>query len=526
MMIGLLAEGMYPYVTGGVAGWIHQLIRSLPEIQFTVIAIIPSTTSPREIRYPKLPNVAQVVDLPLYGQAIDRGGCPHAQAADWKAVARFHDEFKMGEFGGLSKLMPIVDDPRTRSINLHQALYSEASFDLLRQMYRQFAGDAVPFLDYFWTWRGVHIPLFNVIQAQIPPCDLYHSISTGFAGFLGALLRLRTRAPLVVTEHGLYTLERRQELWELMFREREGGPSGDEQSRRLFKRWWGRLFEVMGRLAYHHADWITTPTASNVPRQVEGGAPSDKIEVISGGTDLERVRKIRAGRAPRVEGRLNVGLVGRVVPFKDVKSFLRMGAILLGIRPEARLFILGPTTHDEEYYRQCRDLTTALGLDGRVVFQGETQILDLYRELDVVVLSSIREVQPFVIMEANGAGVPCVATDVGACREMLEGRDGEDRELGPSGLIVPPGKPDQMAHAVLEVGLYPDRWDAMSRAGMARVERSYDQEIGWKRYLEIYRALAPASGPHPAGAGGPPLLESSPAGDPAPGGDPSARQGG
>jgi len=509
--IGILAEGMYPYVTGGVAGWIHRLIRSLPDLEFTVIAIIPDTKSPREIRYPRLPNLTRVVDLPLYGQPIEPGPCRKAESADWKAIARFHDEFKMGEFAGLSKILPIVADPSTRSIDLHRALHSEASFDLLREMYAQFAGDSIPFLDYFWTWRGVHIPLFNVIRAEIPPCDVYHSISTGFAGFLGALLRLRTRAPLMVTEHGLYTLERRQELWELMFRERGPNDAWDDQSRRLFKRWWTRLFEVIGRLAYRHADWITTPTAANVPRQVKGGAPADRIEVISGGTDLERIRKIRDARAPRVSDRLNVGLVGRVVPFKDIKSFLRMGAILLGMRPGTRLFVVGPTQQDEEYYRQCRELATVLGIDDQVVFQGETDVQDIYRDMDVVVLSSIREVQPFVIMEANGAGIPCVATDVGACREMLEGRDGEDRKLGPSGIIVPPGKPDLMARAVLELGQDPARWAAMSRAGMARVERSYDEGPGWQRYLDLYRSLASGAVLSPVPSAAAPSLPEGPA---------------
>lgn len=48
-------------------------------------------------------------------------------------------------------------------------------------------------------------------------------------------------------------------------------------------------------------------------------------------------------------------------------------------------------------------------------------------------LPAIRESMPFVLLESFAAGVPVVATDVGACKEMIMGINEEDAALGPAG---------------------------------------------------------------------------------------------
>ena len=42
MHVCLIAEGSYPYVTGGVGKWTHDLIGALPDVEFTVIALWPT----------------------------------------------------------------------------------------------------------------------------------------------------------------------------------------------------------------------------------------------------------------------------------------------------------------------------------------------------------------------------------------------------------------------------------------------------------------------------------------------------
>ena len=74
----------------------------------------------------------------------------------------------------------------------------------------------------------------------------------------------------------------------------------------------------------------------------------------------------------------------------------------------------------------------SLGLDGKLGFLGHRNVFELLPKLGVLMLTSISQAQPLAILEAFAAGVPCVATDVGACREQIEGASDEDRRCARS----------------------------------------------------------------------------------------------
>ena len=81
-------------------------------------------------------------------------------------------------------------------------------------------------------------------------------------------------------------------------------------------------------------------------------------------------------------------------------------------------------------------LAATLGIAERVEFTGRVDVKQIYPRIDVLVLTSISEGLPLVILEAAAAGIPVVSTDVGACRELLEGSQPADRAIGPSGLVT------------------------------------------------------------------------------------------
>jgi glycosyltransferase involved in cell wall biosynthesis len=108
----------------------------------------------------------------------------------------------------------------------------------------------------------------------------------------------------------------------------------------------------------------------------------------------------------------------------------------------------------------------------------------------VVVLSSISEALPLVVLEGYAAGVPAVCTDVGACRQLIYGVDAADQALGPAGEVVGIADPQSLALAAL--GLLTDnaKWQAASRAAVRRVETYYNQQQMFDRYRAIYEAHA------------------------------------
>ena len=122
-----------------------------------------------------------------------------------------------------------------------------------------------------------------------------------------------------------------------------------------------------------------------------------------------------------------VGTLGRVVPIKDVATFIRAMRSVCDQMHEAEGWIVGPSTEDEDYRRECEELVRNLGLEGRVRLLGLRSPESILPQLGVLVLTSISEALPLVILEAFASGLPVVATDVGACRELVEGRTPEDR---------------------------------------------------------------------------------------------------
>jgi glycosyltransferase involved in cell wall biosynthesis len=126
-------------------------------------------------------------------------------------------------------------------------------------------------------------------------------------------------------------------------------------------------------------------------------------------------------------------------------------------------------------------------LNDRIAFVGHRVPAEVFSKLGVLMLTSISEGQPLAILEAFAAGVPCIATDVGACRELIEGRDEADRALGSAGRVVPFADAAALADAAVELLAQPEVWRSCQAAGLERVRRYYDQRSMLDAYRDVYR---------------------------------------
>jgi glycosyltransferase involved in cell wall biosynthesis len=148
---------------------------------------------------------------------------------------------------------------------------------------------------------------------------------------------------------------------------------------------------------------------------------------------------------------------------------------------------MGPTDEDPEYYQECLDLVNYLGIEGAVSFTGGVRLEDYLPEVDVIVLTSISEGQPLVILEAGSAGIPAVATDVGACRDIIEGDAREaDDPLPHGGVVTPLANPGATGEAV--ANLLQDRgwYRRCGEAMRQRVRRHYNKRDLDALYRELY----------------------------------------
>jgi glycosyltransferase involved in cell wall biosynthesis len=240
----------------------------------------------------------------------------------------------------------------------------------------------------------------------------------------------------------------------------------------------------LGYVTYQAADDILALYEANRQRQLQDGAPAERTANIPNGIDVARFAPLRTQRGPEIPQVLC--LIGRVVPIKDIKTFIRAMRTVANHLPNAEAWIAGPEDESPEYARECRDIAEQLGLGDKVKFLGFQKLTDLLPKVGLVVLSSISEALPLVILEGYAAGVPTLSTDVGSCRQLVFGLPGEDADLGPSGRVVRIADPQALAQAALELLGNPTEWQHASDAAIKRVEKYYTQEMMFARYRALY----------------------------------------
>ena len=263
--VGLLLEGTYPYVSGGVSSWVHEIITGLPELTFGAIFLGASPETYGEIRYraaaepgsPRdaLPDVGPApAAVPRERRAAPARGAASARARPWPRWCAARGLRARGD-----RARPKVLDARARSERRAGSRWTSScpSDEIWARLCAEYDAhcESSSFLDYFWTVRTMHRPLFTLaaLARRAPEFRVLHAVSTGYAGFLGALLQRQRGCPFVVTEHGIYTKERKIDLRA----RRPGSTTSAAADRRglgqdlgYLRRLWIRFFEALGRAAY------------------------------------------------------------------------------------------------------------------------------------------------------------------------------------------------------------------------------------------------------------------------------------
>ncbi len=110
-------------------------------------------------------------------------------------------------------------------------------------------------------------------------------------------------------------------------------------------------------------------------------------------------------------------------------------------------------------------------------------VQEYLQRIDFTLLTSISEGQPLAVLEAMAAGRPAVTTNVGNCRELLEG---DDDSLGIAGLCVPVMHQGELADAMLTLCQNPELRREMGVVGRQRVNALYGHEQMIDAYTKIY----------------------------------------
>ncbi len=515
--VALLLEGTYPFVAGGVSSWVHTLLHGFPDLRFALVFIGARPQDYGPMRYELPPNVVHLEAHYLFeAEAAPPRRTTGIDAQAFERVRRLHARWRTPQGPGredASDAFGAVADDLGSLLTAEHFLRGDRAWEFITEQYLAHCSDP-SFVDYFWTVRTMHAPIWKLarIAAAMLPVRAFHTVSTGYAGLLGTLCQRRWKRPLLLSEHGIYTKERRIDLFSAQWiADNRSALQRDPTELSYFRDLWIRFFEGIGRACYDASDQIIALYEANRLRQVADGAQPARTRNIANGISIPTFGPLRQQRPPAVPPVLC--LIGRVVPIKDVKNFVRAMRSVVNTLPQAQGWIAGPEDEDAAYAAECHALVHSLGLGAQVKFLGFQKLTELLPQIGLVVLSSISEALPLVLLEGFAAGVPAVSTDVGSCRQLIEGLPGDDAALGRAGRVVGIADPKALADAACELLADPQAWHAAAESGARRVAAYYSLETMLGRYREVYeRALAPAeppASPAPAKAGGCPFGRSA-----------------
>src|SRR3982751_2235843 len=250
--ITLLLEGTYPFIRGGVSSWVHQIIEGLPQYTFSIIFLGSRKSDYEGPKYTLADNVVHLECHYLWDPFFSpppkacKGNQEYLENA-----SKLHDWFRNPCSGfdesNLKRLLVSLGQPG--GFTADEFYFSDAAWRYICEYYSRY-NEGNSFIHYLWTIKGTHIPLFmlaSIADKFSMATGAFHTISTGFAGFLGALLNYRTGRPLILTEHGIYTKERKMDLQTLFIKEHRDSLSdalymGMQYQEML----WIRYFESLG----------------------------------------------------------------------------------------------------------------------------------------------------------------------------------------------------------------------------------------------------------------------------------------
>ena len=473
-------EGTYPYVTGGVSTWADLLVHELKNIDFIIMPIEMSPYNTLKFDIPE--NVVDLIGIPLWGTEEP---VEYIKKIQFSKIYRA--KVKTEHTESIKKLKPIL-------ISLLQHIYRqkedlEELGEYLYQFYEYFQE-----YDYYETFRKEEIwyiyeefymnhfknqkkdipTLFDMIEGlryifrffitllpTLPEAPIYHSSAAAFCGLPCIIAKKKFKSKFLLTEHGVYVRE------QYLFSSRNKVPYRT-------KEFLLGLISTISKLNYHFADVVAPVCNYNKRWEVKLGVEPEKVHTIYNGIDIEKYQNLNFEKEGRV-----VVMVARIDPLKDIETYIETAGLVLKEMPDVIFKLYGPVV-DEKYYHRCRKLVKKLGIENNFIFAGKTSSpQNAYNEADVVMLTSISEAFPFVVIEAMACEKVVVSSDVGGTKEVLEGY----------GFVIKPKDYQEFAKKVIYLLENPDIAQQMGREAREKILLGFTIEDMVENYEELYKTL-------------------------------------
>jgi colanic acid/amylovoran biosynthesis glycosyltransferase len=231
---------------------------------------------------------------------------------------------------------------------------------------------------------------------------------------------------------------------------------------------------------FQECNVLLANSTDTMERLIEFGADEDQVYYHPVGIDPDRFDSSR--NHFESNDLLVVTTVARLVEEKDIDCGIRGVAKLVKNNPDMDLIyrIVG----GGEKERALKKLTHELGIEDVVEFMGQVNrhhVEKILKNSDVFLLTSVREGFGVVLLEAQAAGIPVIATEVGGIPEAVNG--------GKSAILVPPRDPDTVADRLTYLFKHPEQRESMGEAGKRYVRKNFDIQQLNRRLEELLQSL-------------------------------------
>lgn len=205
------------------------------------------------------------------------------------------------------------------------------------------------------------------------------------------------------------------------------------------------------------------------------GMPSQKITYIPNGVDVEH---FEVAKIPLKQRQPLILCIGRLDHDKDYPTLLNAFKIVLKTVPYAKLRIVGNGSQKSS----IQEIIAHASFNNAVeLIDGSLDIRQHYEQAKIFVLTSVREGQPNVILEAMASGLPIVATNVGGIPSMVQDQH--------TGFLAQAGCADTIAHNICKLLNNSELCQSMGQAGRKAVIANFSFEQMVNTHQDIFHRL-------------------------------------
>jgi glycosyltransferase involved in cell wall biosynthesis len=266
---------------------------------------------------------------------------------------------------------------------------------------------------------------------------------------MGVFLKKMTGCPYVATCHGFFKTK---------------------VSRRLAPCWGDEVIAISSAVSDHLIN--------------DFHMPSQKVQLIESGVDLEAIRPADESVKIEQRNRFNLGdapVIGNVARLSDVKGpdiLIDAMKSIVACIPECQLILVGEGKMEGDLRNRVKRLELQEHVRFLSVINRTSEMLTLF---DVFVMPSRQEGLGLSIMEAQAAGLPVVASRVGGIPSLIED--------GRTGILVEPEDSAALALAIINLFQDKNRLKAIGVAGRESIKNNYNVELMLDKTENFYKRM-------------------------------------